>query len=290
MITPTVKAPDSPKAALVFVHGMASHKKRYYPFMTYLAEKGYACVIYDQRGHGETAASPEELGYFGKGGSQLLIEDCLEMVRWTRAQYPGIPVFLFGHSMGSMVVRCLTKRYDSEIDGLIVSGTPSPNSLAGLGIFLTRIISLFKGEHYRSKKIAMLMFGKQEKRFASEGMHNAWLSSNKADVQSFNNDPLCGFKFTLNGYRAVMQLVRDTYSPRGWEVNHPDLPIHFVSGGNDPCMGSLSTFARIVSFIRRRGYKSVTSKIYPGLRHDILNEIGKEEVWRDLEALAESWL
>lgn len=290
VLSGTVIAPQQPRAILVLVHGMAEHKERYYPFMTYLAEHGFACVITDLRGHGASAPNPEELGHFGKKGAEKLVQDGCAVIRWARGQYPGLKLFLFGHSMGSLIVRSLAKDYDSEIDGLIVCGSPSDNPFAGLGIGLTWLMQLFKGSHYRSKTIAMMMFGPYEKRFQAEGTRNAWLSTNRANVQAYNNDPLCGFKFTLNGYRTVMRLIRKTYAASGWQVNNPELPIHFVAGSQDPCIQSASAFAKAVSFIRNRGYKNVSSKLYPGMRHEILNELGREDVWRDIRELAQSWL
>lgn len=285
-----VMAPEHPQAAVVFVHGMAEHKERYYPFMNYLCELGFACVIYDQRGHGATARTPDELGYFGKGGVKNLVEDTRTVVRWTREQFPGLKVFLFGHSMGSMVARNFAKKYDAEIDGLVVCGSPSNTSAAGLGILTTRIIQLFKGDRFRSKKVALMIFGPHTKKFKAEGTRNAWLSTNKANVQEYNNDPLCGFLFTLNGYRVVMQLIKETYSPRGWAVNNPNMPVHFLAGSTDPCIITIDQFTKAVSFFRNRGYKQVTSKVYPGLRHEVLNELGKEEVWKDIETVLKSWV
>ena len=283
-------APENPKAVVVLVHGMAEHKERYYPFMTYLSQQGYACVIYDQRGHGATAQNSDDLGYFGKKGMKTLIEDTANVVRHAKEQFPGLKVILFGHSMGSMVVRCYCKKYDAEINGLLVCGSPSKNPVAGLGIFVTRVMQLFKGDRYRSKDVAMMMFGKHEKKFKAEGMRNSWLSENRANVQEYNEDPLCGFRFTLNGYRVVMQLLKNTYSAKGWEVNNPDLPVHFIAGSNDPCINSINQFAKAVSFFRDRGYRRVSSKLYPGMRHEVLNEIGKEEVWKDVETVFNSWL
>lgn len=283
-------APEQPKAAVVFVHGMAEHKERYYPFMTYLCEQGFACVIYDQRGHGSTATGPEELGFFGKNGVNSLVEDARTVVQWAHGQYPGLKVFLFGHSMGSMVVRCFAKKYDAEIDGLVVCGSPSGNGVAGMGILLTRILQLFKGERHRSKKIAQMMFGPHTKKFKAEGTPNAWLSTNKANVEEYNLDPLCGFLFTLNGYRVVMQLMQETYSTRGWAVNNPNMPVHFLAGSTDPCIITLDQFSKAVSHFRNRGYKTVTSKVYPGLRHEVLNELGKEDVWRDVAGVLKNWL
>ena len=285
-----VIAPETPKAVVVFVHGMAEHKERYYPFMTYLCEQGFACVIYDQRGHGATAVNPDDLGYFGKNGVKKLVEDTRTVIHWTRQQYVGLKLFLLGHSMGSMVVRCYTKKYDREIDGLVVCGSPSNNPVAGLGILVTHVFQLFKGERHRSKTVALMMFGPHVKKFKDEGIHNAWLSTNKVNVQEYNDDPLCGFKFTLNGYRVVMQLIRETYSPNGWAVKNPEMPVHFLAGSEDPCIITRKDFDKAVEFFRDRGYKKVSAKVYTGMRHEVLNELGKESVWEDVGDVLKSWL
>jgi alpha-beta hydrolase superfamily lysophospholipase len=285
-----VIAPENPKAVVVFVHGMAEHKERYYPFMTYLCEQGFACVIYDQRGHGATAVNPDDLGYFGKNGVKKLVEDTRTVIHWTRKQYAGLKLFLLGHSMGSMVVRCYTKKYDREIDGLVVCGSPSDNPVSGLGILVTRVFQLFKGERHRSKTVALMMFGPHVKKFKDEGLHNAWLSTNKVNVQEYNDDPLCGFKFTLNGYRVVMQLIQETYSSTGWAVRNPEMPVHFLAGSEDPCIITRKDFDKAVEFFRDRGYKKVSAKVYTGMRHEVLNELGKESVWEDVGDVFKSWL
>ena len=243
-----VIAPESPKAVFQLVHGMAEHKERYIPFMTYLSEMGYACVICDLRGHGETVTDPK-------------------------------------------VVRSYLKRYDRDIDGLVVCGSPSQNPAAGLGDFLAGCISVFRGPRYRSQFLANLCTGNNDKKFKADGIKNAWLSTNRANVQAYNNDPLCGFVFTANGYRnGLFRLMKDIYSPEGWNVTKPDLPVHFIAGSEDPCIVSLKKFSKAVSFLRSRGYREVTSKVYPGMRHEILNEIGREEVWSDVRALLDGWL
>ncbi len=284
-----LQAPETPQAILVLVHGMAEHKERYFPFMTFLSELGFACLITDLRGHGATAADKAGLGHFDKKGDRLLVEDTLAVVRYAKELYPGKKVFLMGHSMGSLIVRCFIKRYDREIDGLVVCGSPSRNGAAGMGILLTRIIGLFKGKRYRSKFLENMATGGYNKKFAQEGT-NAWLSTNKANVQAYNNDTLCGFPFTVLGYQGLLGLMEDTYDVDDWNVTRPELPIHFIAGADDPCIVNIQRFSEAVSFIRARGYRTVTSKVYPGLRHEILNEIGKEDVWRDVAALLKSWL
>jgi len=286
-----VIAPESPKAVLQLVHGMAEHKERYIPFMNYLSEMGYACVICDLRGHGESVSGQEDLGFMDKGGMKGLVDDVHCITDWIRQQYPGLPVFLFGHSMGSMVVRSYLKRHDGELAGLVVCGSPSKNPAAGVGNALAGAIGLFKGQRYRSGFLADLCTGNNDKKFKSDGLRNAWLSTNKANVQAYNNDPLCGFTFTVNGYRnGLFRLMQDIYSPDGWVVSNPSLPIHFIAGAEDPCIISLKKFSEAVSFLRARGYREVTSKVYPGMRHEILNETGREDVWQDVRSRLDGWL
>jgi alpha-beta hydrolase superfamily lysophospholipase len=193
--------------------------------------------------------------------------------------------------MGSMIVRSYLKRYDRDIDGLIVCGSPSKNPAAGLGDFLAGCIGLFRGQRYRSTFLANLCTGNNDKKFKDDGLRNAWLSTNKANVEAYNNDPLCGFPFTVNGYRnGLFRLMKDIYSPEGWNVTKPDLPIHFIAGAEDPCIISIKKFSEAVSFLRARGYRDVTSKVYPRMRHEILNEIGREDVWSDVRERLDGWL
>ena len=120
-------APEKPIAAVQLVHGMCEHKERYYPLMDFLASKGFACVIHDHRGHGESIKDRDDLGYFYKGGYRAAVEDVRLVTMWAKNEFPGLELFLFGHSMGSLIVRTYTKSYDSLISGLIVCGSPSDN-------------------------------------------------------------------------------------------------------------------------------------------------------------------
>ena len=289
-LSTAVIAPESPKAVVQFVHGMAEHKERYYPVMEYLAGKGYACVICDLRGHGQSVMDKKDLGYMGKGGMQGLIDDVHLLTAWAKQRFPGLKIFLFGHSMGAMIVRSYAKRYDSDIDGMVVCGNPSNNPAAGAGDVLAGVIGLFKGQHSRPDSLLKISLGAYDKPFRKEGMHNAWLSTNKVNVETYNNDPLSGFHFTVNGYRnGMFRLMKDGYSEKGWTMRNPSMPIHFIAGADDPVIGNVDKFSQAVSFMRSRGYKRVSAKVYPGLRHEILNETGKEDVWRDVESIMDSW-
>lgn len=274
--------PEHPKAVLQIAHGMCEHKERYIPFMQYMAEHGYVCEIHDHRGHGKSIRDSKDLGYFYENGGEALVEDLHQVTQELKQKFPGLPYFLFGHSMGSMGVRCYTKKYDEELDGLVVCGCPSSNPMAGAGLFLERLLKLFKGGHAHSALFDRLFSGGFEKPFAAENTPHAWICADKEVVKTYNEDPFCNFTFTLNGYEALLWLVKNTYSKKGWCKKKPELPIHFISGSDDPCMISKEKFAEAVELLKSVGYTSVTSKLYEGMRHEILNEIGKEQVYADI--------
>ena len=269
------------RAVLQLVHGMAEHKERYLPLMEYLAQKGVASVIHDHRGHGESVKGLDSLGYMFDGGWEALVDDVHTVQEWAKAKFPGKPFYLMGHSMGSMVVRSFTKRYDSSISGLIVCDCPSDNMAKGLGKLMACCEEAICGGKHPSKLLNSIAFGSYDKPFKGEG-RNAWLSASKENVKAYNADPLCGFCFTANGFRNLFSLMQDCYSPKGWAMSNPSLPIHFISGGDDPCRISDKDFHKAVDFLKARGYTNVTPKLYPGLRHEILNEDCKEDVFDDV--------
>ncbi len=272
---------SSPKAIIQLVHGMCEYKERYVPFMEFLCSEGFACVIHDHRGHGASVKSADDLGYFYSGGWRGIVSDILTVNEEIRKMYPESPVYLFGHSMGSLAVRSFTKRYDNLIDGLIVCGSPSRNPAAGAGKLLAKFIAAFKSDRHRPDLIQKIAFEGFNKNFSNEG-RNAWLSTNKENVRAYNCDPLCNYQFTANGFIGLFDLMMDTYSDKGWNVSNPQLPIHFIAGSDDPCITSLKDFQAAADHMKKVGYACMTTKAYDGLRHEILNETGKEEVWSDI--------
>lgn len=272
-------APDNPKAIFQLVHGMCEYKERYIPFMEYMAGEGYACIIHDHRGHGKSIRDIGDLGYFYDNGAKALVEDIFQVMQYARERLGTLPYFMLGHSMGSLGVRCFIKQYDSELDGLIVCGSPSTNPMAGLGVCLVRFLQKIKGAHGKSKLVDSMVMGDFEKPFSKENMRNAWLCTDKAVVERYNSDPLCGYSFTLNGYEALLTLMADTYSEKGWKMANSALSIHFIAGEQDPCIVSAQKFQEAAAFLKDRGYANVTARLYKDMRHEILNEIGKEKVY-----------
>ena len=271
--------PDKEVRALVqLAHGMCEHKKRYHKFMEYLAGQGCLCVINDHRGHGESVRKKNDLGYFYQHGDRALVEDLHQVTKWLKAQAPGKKLFLFGHSMGSLAVRAYTEKYDTEIDSLVVCGSPGMNPAVIGGLGLVRIMSLIRGERYRSAMIRRLITGSFARRFPEDG-GEGWLSVCRANVKDYQNDPLCGYTFTLNGYAALLRLMRRTYGKRG-ECANEKLPIFFYSGADDPCMPDHNGFVHAMESMKKAGYTDVSGHLFEGLRHEILNEENCGEIWQ----------
>ena len=279
-----VRPEGEPRGLVQLAHGMCEHKERYQAFMEFLAERGCLCVINDHRGHGASVRSADDLGYFYENGDEALVEDLHQITLWMREKWPGLPLVLFGHSMGSLAVRAYADRYDKDIDALIVCGSPGENAAAGAGLVLIRLLSALFGERYHSALVQKMTIGAFAKRFPSAEHPSSWISANEENVIAYEADPLCSFSFTLNGNRALLRLMRRAYGLSPTRGN-PALPVRFFSGAEDPCAPDEKGFWKAVEKMRQAGFADVEGKLFPGLRHEILNETNRAEVfetiWRD---------
>lgn len=273
------------RAVLQISHGMCEHKERYLEFMEHMASKGVVCLIHDHRGHGKSVKDKEDLGYMYGCGPGTLARELHLVTEYAKKNWPGVPVWMLGHSMGSMAARVYLKQYDSELAGMILSGSPSENRLAGVGIVLARLQAFLspKGPHIRSRLLERLSFGPFAARFRKENNRFAWCCSRKEVQKEYGEDPLCGFTFTADGFQMLGRLMKETYSSVGWEMKKPGLPILFLSGEDDPCYQSRKKFRQALEHLRKRGYRNVQAKLYPGMRHEILFERERRKVWQDVE-------
>lgn len=274
--------PDKARGVVQIVHGMSEHKERYIPFMEYMAARGFACVIHDHRGHGSSVRTEHDLGYMYEGGGEALIADILQVNKRARKQWEGLPLILFGHSMGSLAVRAFTKRYDDCMDMLVVCGSPSKNPALKMGKAIAAAQKKVLGGRHKSRLLETLSFGSYAARFPGEKNPNAWVCGNPLVIKEYTESPLCGFTFTADGYQALFDLMEEAYCENGWAMKNPKLPVLFISGAKDPCMGNVRKFAQAVQHMRLRGYSDVKGKLYPDMRHEILNEAEKEKVYHDV--------
>lgn len=275
---------------LQIVHGMCEYKERYFPFMDYLAEEGFITVIHDNRGHGKSICSEEDLGFLYRNGGQGYVEDIAQLNRIVKEAYPDLPYFMLGHSMGSLGARVFIKNHDAEINGLIVSGSPCFSRFSGFARSIRSGLSKKLGSRFRSEKISSVMENTFNKNFSDENLPHAWICSDREVVEQYNADPLCSFIFTLNGYEALLYLLKETYSKKGWKVENPSLPIRFLSGKDDPCMISEKHFQKAIDLFVKVGYESVSHRLFDGMRHEILNEKNNSIVYKDIAKTLFSWI
>lgn len=270
------------KGIVQISHGMAENKERYLEFMEFLAQNGYASIIHDHRGHGKSVIQKEDLGYFYDKKAEYIVEDLKQVTDYIKEQYPNKPLILFGHSMGSMVVRKYIKKYDSEIDKLVVCGSPSRNKLVGVALAVVSLQKIFHNDHHRSNLIQNLTFSSYNKGVENPASPNSWICSDAKVVEEYDASDLCGFVFTVNGFQNLFTLSKDIYSKKDWKMGKKDLPIFFIAGADDPTILSQEAWYEAQQFLKELGYTNVSNKLYPEMRHEILNEIGKEQVYQDV--------
>ena len=275
--------PNGEKRGIIQIeHGMCERRVRYEEMMAFFSSYGYVTVCHDHRGHGDSIEKKEDRGWFRDRNAQAIVEDSVQVTKYVKELYPDLPIVLFGHSMGSMVVRCYLQKHDELIDKLIVCGTPSRNPLVNSGILLAKTISLFKGDRHRSDLLAYLSTGKGNKNFPGEEK-GCWLSRNRENIKAFYSDEKCHFVFTCNGFENLFKLMRNTFSAKRYkDIKNPNLPILFISGEEDAVLGGAKQFEKVVNFMRKVGYTDVQGKLYKELRHEIFNDLGKEEVYADM--------
>ena len=282
---------EKPKAIVQIIHGMQEHKERYYDFMRTLAQAGYACVINDIRGHGASVKEKKDLGFFYDKKARHVISDVSDIKERTLSLLGNaakdLPYFVFAHSMGTLIARTYIKEHDDELAGLILSGAPGKQAATGAGLALVTVLSAFKGSHATSKLCEGIIFGKANKNLP--GTHKLrWLSKNSENVIAYENDPLCGVPFTLNGYKNLLKLLKETYKSRGWALKNPDLPILFLAGEDDPITLGTKSFNAAQKFLTKQGYKQVDGKLYPELRHELLQEEEAEKITQDIVAFLDA--
>ncbi len=260
-----------------FSHGMAEHKERYEDFMTFLASHGFAAIIHDHRGHGSSVKNQADLGYFYTKDTDAIVEDLYSMTKIIKNKYPSLPLYLFSHSMGTLVARKYLKHHDQELQKLVLCGAPTQNPAANSALMLAKIACRIQGDKHRNKLLNKLAFGEANKKF---GQINAWLSSDQAEVEKYQQDPLCGYIFTNNGFFNLFQLMKEAFD--NWQANNRNLPILLIAGSDDPIIQNAQKFAQLETFLNEVGYHHTKSILYENMRHELLNEKNKHTVYNDV--------
>ncbi len=286
---PVVRA--NAKAIFQIAHGMAEHLERYDEFCSYLASNGYAVFIHDHAGHGKSAPSDEELGFFGEeNGWKTLVEDCRTVNQFAVAEFPDRPVIFFGHSMGSFIARAYTRLYSANLSGAIYCGTSGANPAAGFAIWLADLIARSKGTHYRSEFINTLAFGAYNKKIKPARTAFDWLTKDEAIVDKYVADPYCGFLFTTCGYRDLFNVLKAVSGKKWYQGLPKRLPVLLVAGECDPVGEYGKGVRQVYRDLKKTGHTDISLKLYAGDRHEILNELDRQTVMADIVKWADEKL
>ncbi len=260
------------KAVVQIAHGMAEHLERYEDFAQILCDNGIAVYINDHLGHGASIKSKSELGYFGKeNGWSNFIEDCHKLTLIAKEENPDVPVFFFGHSMGSFVARAYCIKYSADIKGAVYCGTAGPNPAAAAGITIAKVIAKIKGDHHRSKLIDKIAFGTYNSKFEKRTAFD-WLSRDNEQVDKYIADEYCGFLFTANGYRDLMELLAYVSADSWFTGLSKELPVLLIAGAMDPVGEYGKGIDKVYNTLVSKGKKNIEKILYDNARHEILNE------------------
>ena len=273
----------TPKGIVQIIHGIADYGARYAEFAEFLNRAGYLVVAEDHMGHGKSITRETPAGYF-KGGWFQAVDDTYQLFQDTHRAYPDIPYIFFGHSMGSFMLRTILARYpDSGIAGAVICGTawmPMPVILAGHGI--ARLVCGHYGARHVSNLLQGIMFGGYNAKVEHRRTEYDWISRDRAVVDAYCADPLCGFTPTAGLIRDMAEGLRFIHSGENLNRMNRSLPVLFIAGGYDPVGDFGNGVKRAAEKFRKCGMKQVDCKIYPLARHEILNEINREEVYKDV--------
>ena len=279
--------PDTePRAIVQIIHGIAEHIDRYDEFMSFLADNGIIAVGTDHLGHGKSIESEEQTGFFAyDNGWDYVVRDEEVLRLAMHENYPELPIIVFGHSMGSFMTRTLLIRYPDAFNAAIISGTGNQGAaLVNGGLFMGNLVTGLKGAHHYSKFLNNLAFGSYNKIYENPKTEYDWLSRDEANVQKYIDDPLCGFIPSCSLFRDMMTGVKFITNKKNLTAMNKDMPVYFMSGDMDPVGECGKGVQKAYNNFLEAGMKDVSIKLYPGGRHEMLNEINKDEVYGDILA------
>lgn len=272
-------------AAVQLVHGMVEYINRYEAFAEHLCESGIAVIGHDHLGHGLTAQAEAEYGFFHEtDGRKLLIRDIYRITQEMKLHFPQVPHFILGHSMGSFCVRKYLTFFGSEVDGAILLGTGNPPvPLLMAGKALARHMAEKKGDHYRSGMLTKIAFFNYLRHIPHPQTHRDWLSRDAEKVAEYNSHDYCSFLFTASAYEDLFSIIAYAVKELRLEEVPRGLPLLLAAGDMDP-VGSWGKAPReLCRSYLALGFRDVSLKLYPGGRHEIINEINRTEVYEDLK-------
>ncbi|MBS4174939.1 alpha/beta hydrolase [Bacillus sp. FJAT-49736] len=270
-----------PYAILQLSHGMAEHIERYDEFARFLVSKGIFVYGNDHRGHGHTGEKAGLHGYFSDGdGFERVVDDLYEINQVIQHDYPKVPIFLFGHSMGSFLARRYIQKYGDSIKGVIISGTGGSAGLLGkIGKMLAQREMRKNGPTTPSPLMNRLTFGNYNKSISNPNTEFDWLSSDSSAVDKYINDPFCGFVCSSGFFHDLISGIEKIHQNSTIQSIPKNLPIFIFSGEKDPVGGNTKGVRKVIEQYERNGLRNIDSVFFKNGRHEMLNEVNKLDVF-----------
>ncbi len=269
---------ENPKGCVQIVHGMQEHQTRYENFAKFLNANGYACVTSDLRGHGENA---KELGFFKETkGYEALISDQVEISKYIKKELKIDNLIIYGHSMGSIITRNVIFKNSELYSKVVLSGFPNYNKLAFMAIFFSNCAKTFKGKHKYSKFLHNITLGPFEKA-SKDGDKLSWLTLSKENVENYKKDKLCGVEFTNSAYNDLHHLLHKIGRKNKYKDMVTPTPILLLYGSDDPVVGGIKGVKLSKKLLNKQGFNDLKEIEYKNLRHELLNEDIKEDIYND---------
>lgn len=279
-------APDSepPKAAIQISHGLAEHAARYERVAEALTSEGYICYADDHRGHGKTAGEIENTGYLGPGGWDSTVKAQKMLSDIIKKENPNIPLFLIGHSWGSLMAQDYIQQWGSNLKGVILSGTNGyiDVKLLEVGQILLKKHLKKLGPKHRNEQVKNMTFGMYNKPYEPAETEFQWLSRDQDEVNKYVNDPYCGFVCTTSLFLEALDGLGKIWKEENERRIPLELPIFLISGSDDPSNEMTKNLLILIERYQNYGIKDLTYKIYEGARHEVFNEINRDEVFKDV--------
>ncbi|MDY2889664.1 MAG: alpha/beta hydrolase [Candidatus Caccosoma sp.] len=271
---------NNPKGYIQLIHGMEEHQERYEPFIEQLNKQNYTVISSNMRGHGSDA---KNLGFFKeKKGYEFLLLDQKEITKYIKKTFNTNKVIIFAHSMGTIITRNLLQTESKDYEKVILSGFPCPQAFVGVGIFLANLIQLFKGPMYYSKALQQIAIGSFNNKIDNSKTNLDWLSVNEENVKNYMEDPFCGHGFKVSALNDLFHLTKYMSKASRYKYVNTSLPILMLRGDEDPCTGFDNGSKKSINVLKKAGFNNIKEIKYQNMRHEILNEANKNDVYNDV--------
>ena|SRR5690554_167631 len=276
---------DHCKGIIQISHGMAEHGKKYEEFAQHMVEEGYGVYANDHRGHGKTAGSLEETGFFAHhSGWSRVVDDMALLKTHIKNQWGELPLFLFGHSMGSLLSRNFIMEYSKGIKGVILSGTSgNPGIIVDAGRALAKLEGILKGKRSRSVHLNNLTFGSYNKEFKPNETDFDWLSRDQKEVKKYIDDPFCGGIFSCGFFYDLLTGIKVIHKKENINKIPKHLPILLISGERDPVGNGGKGILEVYREYKLAGIETIKYILYPEARHELLKELNRRQVMEDVK-------